>query len=134
MKHLAVPFDVVSRNNRMYTRDSFNGFVQPKQMFITLDYGDKHPYVELDNVIGKNQHCVVTDQGVKVEWELLDTPKGIEVKNALHNMKKEDFVIRPACTASISIVDGVQVITNADILSFALLPKERDSFFFEPKE
>lgn len=137
-----LPLNVINRNGRLYTKESFSPIQDhliKNRMLVTLDYN--RPYdpfkpdiiIDLDRVIGVVDYFEINDDCIIAHWKEINTRMNETYNILVEKMGKENLVVRPAmiCGNTTITEDGVKLYTDVQIKSFAVIAKSMDSYNFE---
>lgn len=118
--------DEVNLNGRMYTQEalkqmveSYKEKIQNGSAFGELGYPSE-TFTALDNVSHKITDISIEDKTLFGTIEILDTPKGEELKNIIDNV-----VFRPRLIGHVLEDNTVKIDT---LISFDAIDKETDSY------
>lgn len=138
IKGIFLPFKTTSDCKRRYEIDSLDSSVIITytqkinnnqafgEQFINREINNnnkKFKFISLDHISHKVNKIYITNEGIKGEAQLLDTPQGKFVKKLMDNNYK--LVLRPRISG---YVDAYGIVRIKDIISFDIIDESTDMF------
>lgn len=119
-----IPFNVKNSNGRIYSENSFKSLPTESLLEANIDYHyPASTTVCFENVIGKVENIKVDKSCLVGEPTFITNEKGKTFETLV---KEKCFVIRPRLIGFVDEKTGK--VSDAEILSFFLVPCENDSF------
>ena len=104
-----IKMDVPTANGRIYSKEAINKLVEEtnKKTVVPLHFNLGS---DLASIVGIVKNAKVVDDQIVVKIQLLDTPKAVNIKAALHDRKA--FCITPT---TVGLVDENHQVTVQDV-------------------